>query len=477
MIGQKLTKILQSLKPDEFRRLKRAVVSPYFATNSRLLDLYNYLKKYYPGFSEEKLQKEKLYKKLYPDKVFNDGVLRVLIREFTVVVEDFILMERIRKDKHLRKKMLVKEYGERDLFDYFKKGTFEIINGYGKDFIKDMEYYGERIDLYKDYCFHYMNTRTQRSDGSLEKLMDSLDSYFVLAKYRFVQMLNNENKIYKKKSKYRFLDIVRNARDGFLMDNEMVTIYELINKLHNTSDEHYFFELKKIFFPNIGKIRVTDCKAIFYFGLNFCVRQTRAGYLNFFNESFNWYKMGLENGLLLFNGKMREVEFNNILAVAYYLKNIAWAEKFIEDYVKYLEDEIREDALNYNRAKLCTLKGDFLQAIHLLSNYHYGYTYQLRVRMELVKASFEQSLIDPQYFNFLHSAIEAFAKYLQRNTIRADAKTIPFKNHLNILEGLAKRVSAREQKETVAIWLEKKIQAKGNVALRHWLLEKVNDLK
>ncbi|MEZ4932171.1 MAG: hypothetical protein R2788_08650 [Saprospiraceae bacterium] len=166
MIGQKLIKILQSLDPEEFRRLKRALSSPYFATNTRLLTLYEHLKKHYPEFEEEKLQKEKLFKKLYPGKPFNDGVLRVLVREFSAVVEDYILLERLRSDKPLRKKMLVKEYGQRNLYEYFKKGTEELVSGFDDSYVKDMEHYSEHIQLYQDYCFHPMTNNNDADDDS-----------------------------------------------------------------------------------------------------------------------------------------------------------------------------------------------------------------------------------------------------------------------------------------------------------------------
>ncbi|MEO1261652.1 MAG: hypothetical protein AAFZ15_22810 [Bacteroidota bacterium] len=478
MIGQKLTKILQSLKPDEFRRLKRAVNSPYFATNSRLLDLYNYLRKYYPDFAEEKLQKEKLYKKLYPGKPFNDGVLRVLIREFTVVVEDFMLLERMRSDKHLRKRTLVKEYGKRRLFEYFRKGTFELLDETEMEHVADMEHYRERVALYQDYCFHELSDVFQKSDDSLEKMMDSLDRYFILAKYRFVQILRNANIINKKKATYRFFDVVKNNRGNILENNELVILYELINQLHETNDEKYFFELKKLLFPVIEKIRKTDRRIIFYLGLNFCSRQFRFGKTEYIGESLDWYKKGLDSKfLLLRNETITDVTFSNIVKVACYEKEYTWAEDFIEKYNRYLKDNIREDALTYSKATLCIERKEFVQAIRLLSNNIYGSRYHFKIRVALVKAAFEQALIDPQYHNFLQSAIESYAKYLQRDTTNSDHRTIPVKNFLKITEGLAKRILAREDKDNIINWFNKKVHADKEVELKFWLKEKVKNLK
>jgi len=83
MIGQKLIKILQTLDPTAFRRLGDAIASPYFTGSPLLLQLYALLKKEYPDFDPARLSKEKVFQKLYPGKPFNDGALRVLVREFS----------------------------------------------------------------------------------------------------------------------------------------------------------------------------------------------------------------------------------------------------------------------------------------------------------------------------------------------------------------------------------------------------------
>ena len=477
MIGQKLIKILQSLDDGEFKRLKRALSSPYFATNQRLLTLYDYLKKQHPNYEEGKLQKEKLFKKLYPKKPFNDGVLRVLIREFTSVVEDFIMMERLRSDKLKRKKMLVKEYGQRNLYDYFKKGTQEILIEQDGDFIKDMEYYNECIELYQDYCFHPLTNNYDARDDSLDNLMDSLDAYFVLAKYRFALILRNRNTIIKRKAENRFFDMVRESEDDFFIENKLIGLYELLNKLHNTNDEKYFYELRDMFFPIINKIKRTDCRIIFFMGLNFCTRQTNSGNSEYHLETFDWYDKGLKNNLLMENEKMSDVTFNNIVNSACYKKDFVWVENFMNIYSKYLNKDIREDALNYAKSTLFIVQKDFLQAMHILTTHNYSIGYQLRTRLASIKAAFEQALIDPNYFNILQSYIEASTKYIQRNTFFSESKTLPIKNYIKITESLAKKIWSNEKKGKISNWLQKKLDTEEKVIFKSWLQEKVENLK
>ncbi len=476
MIGQKLTKILQSLDAEEFRRLKRALSSPYFATNSRLLKLYELLKKHYPDFQEDQLQKEKLFRKLYPGKPFNDGVLRVLVREFSTVVEDYMLMERLRSDKSLRKKMLVQEYGQRNLYEFFKKGTMELLEGADDFYVKDMEHYSARIGLYQDYCFHPMTNNIDASDDSLEQLMDSLDAYFVLAKYRFTQVLRNKNMIFRRKAEYRFFDVVSGSEDQMFIENEIISLYSLVNRLHNKGDEAHFFAMKKILFPVINKIKRTDCRIIYFMMLNFCTRQINMGNSDYFLEQFDLYSVGLDNGLLIENDKMSETTFNNIVNAACYKQKYDWAEKFIEKYNVYLDSLVREDAMNYSMAVLNVEKGNYIQALQLYVNHNYGAGYQLKVRTGILRSAFEQSLKDPNYFLILQSYVDSYKKYLQRNTIFSEQKLQQNKAFIRLTERLAKRIFANERKEKIKKWFEKELKKEDKIISKSWLMEKVEKL-
>lgn len=461
---------------EEFRRLKRAFSSPYFATNTRLLTLYEYLKKHYPEFEEAKLQKEKLFRKLYPGKPFNDGVLRVLVREFSAVVEDYILLERLRSDKQLRKKMLVKEYGQRNLYEYFKKGTEELVSGFDESYVKDMEHYSEHIQLYQDYCFHPMTDNNDVEDDSLEKLMDSLDAYFVLAKYRFAQVLRNRNTMFKNKVEYRFFDMVRESKDDFFKENEIISLYEVLNKIYNENDEKYFLELKNIFFPIIGKIKRTDCRIIYFLGLNFCTRQINIGKSDYFLEQFDWYSIGLGNDLLIENGKMSDSTFNNIVNAACYKKDYRWAENFIQNHEKYLDVSIKEDALKYSKAILNYEQKKYNEALLLVVNHSFDLIYQLRIRTWRVVIAFELALNDNSFYETLNSHIDSYKKYIQRNTYFSEASVLPFKNHLMITEKLVKKIRSNERRANVKEWLVEVMKKEKKIALKRWLQLKLEEI-
>ena len=73
MIGTKALKLLQALDQEEFLRLGKFLRSPFYNYNKTIVALYEHLKKYYPALDSNKLEKEKVWAKLYPGKAFHES--------------------------------------------------------------------------------------------------------------------------------------------------------------------------------------------------------------------------------------------------------------------------------------------------------------------------------------------------------------------------------------------------------------------
>lgn len=66
MLKSSLLQIVSSLSSQEFREFGDYVRSPFFNKNESVSKLYDYLALSYPDFEEDILNKELLFKKLFP---------------------------------------------------------------------------------------------------------------------------------------------------------------------------------------------------------------------------------------------------------------------------------------------------------------------------------------------------------------------------------------------------------------------------
>ena len=82
MNKSKSVQLLSAFSKDELSRSDDFLKSPYFNKNNRVIRLYKELAKDHPEFNSRNIQKEKLYKELFPGKEYNDQIMKNLNSEF-----------------------------------------------------------------------------------------------------------------------------------------------------------------------------------------------------------------------------------------------------------------------------------------------------------------------------------------------------------------------------------------------------------
>ncbi len=127
MHDSKLLNLLRSIEPEEIHWFQKFLKSPFYNHHELPNTLFQYISKYYPELDSPKLSKEKAFKKLYPKETYSIQKMRKAMYELSVLVEEFLVAMRIRNKAVQKKKLLVAELGERNVYEQFKKGTKELL--------------------------------------------------------------------------------------------------------------------------------------------------------------------------------------------------------------------------------------------------------------------------------------------------------------------------------------------------------------
>lgn len=477
MLGNKLLKILKSLSSTEMKELKRMFESSFFSKNESLLIFYKYVLKYHPNFDSPNLTKEKIYKKLYPNKPFKDGVMRVKISQFTRLVEDFLIWKETQNDNFRRKRILKEAFGKRNLFDLFEKNSQLLKADLDAHPFRDMEYFQDRIRLNYDFAFHPLRNRYAPEDNSLAELIDEIDRYALLAKLRIGIALKNDEKLFSKKYDLDFLELKKDAWiKEFQLENPLINLYLSLFELLENNQEKDFYELKKLFLGNAEIIRGNDRLIIYYLSLNFAIGKVNTGDIKFYKETLELYKVGLELRILLNQGKISEFAFGNIVSVACHEKDFDWTAQFIHKYKKYLDEIVQEDATTYSLAILDFHRQYFEEAIFHLLGKTFSKSYQPKVRMLTIRIYFEQFLCNTSYFELLISNIKAYEKFIQRDHFFSEKKLDHHLNTLKLLQKLAKKINSKEDTRKTKKWFLEELNSGKVYVSKKYLLQKAKDL-
>ena len=178
MKGVKLFLILEGLTSLEIKELKKAVLSPLYNTNSRLVHLLNALRKYHPYFSHTAAFKEKIFKKTFPAEPYDDQKLRRIFSQLREVTEQFLIFQQINQDKFKKEQILAAAYKERNLFDFYQIKTEQLIEQIEASPCLDVDLLKQRAFLAKEqYLLHKADF--QKSNDYLVEFIEYLNRYFV----------------------------------------------------------------------------------------------------------------------------------------------------------------------------------------------------------------------------------------------------------------------------------------------------------
>ncbi|MEO1628321.1 MAG: hypothetical protein AAFV25_24455 [Bacteroidota bacterium] len=239
MHKSKLLQLLRKLSPEEFKELRKAVQSPIYKPGPQLIRLYDYLRPCYPAFTAPKLDRQKAFRRLFPDKEFSDLQMRVLMREMCRVVEEFLIMLQIRTDPLQRKRLLSEAYGQRGLVEQFKKTSTQLLNDWEALPYRDPEYHLHNFQL-QHLQLNLLDV-SQKADKLRRTavLRMHLQEFFEQSDLIFQCQLLNLASIYNP---------AKQSEQGLPKTSLLRSLYQHIYKLYNAHDDQDYFHLKELFF-------------------------------------------------------------------------------------------------------------------------------------------------------------------------------------------------------------------------------------
>ena len=119
----KIFKLFACLSKEELKLLRKAVISPLYNTNQKVVRLFEILRPLHPNFDDSIKTRKKISKKLFPKEAYNDYKLRWHFTELTKIIEQLLLFIGQEADEFERQKRLSEMYRQRNLYRNAKEIT------------------------------------------------------------------------------------------------------------------------------------------------------------------------------------------------------------------------------------------------------------------------------------------------------------------------------------------------------------------
>lgn len=450
MKNSKLILILESISSKEIRQLT-GYIEAQKNTNTLVYRLYSLLLKQYPEFNIKFIEKEKIYKKLFPDSPYKEKRLSKLMSELTDCIEEYIVIAN--KSKNLIEEHLV-------LLRY---------------------YYEKNLDK----CF---NSTSKELKSILDTLPES--SSKSIAKYKFAELMasyelkeNSRNSNYQnvynvliemseaEKLRWKNLSILNqfSSIDPHIPRGICYTIHKQLNDLLNEEHELALDTILNEVEDNIAKFDKEESREILKIILDYAMKKVNNGDLNFYEHIVRVYKLFILKDLILNdNGLITIPAYKNYIRALLKFNNINEALDFLESYKDKLPLESRAQIYSFNKATIWFEQEKYSDIIEILKAVNFDdIYYKLNLKRLLIKTYYKLYIgDDASYFTIMDAQINSFYKFIHLEKTVPEVHILANKHFVKFIRKVISigNFNLAEKKR-----LLQKIKSTKQLAERDWL--------
>lgn len=455
--------LLNSLSVREKRRFVQ-ILQSNSDSKQNLLRLFHCLEK------KGDQSKESLFAELFPNKTFNDKQIRYLLSDLNAELEHFLLVRHLENNPLLSNVLLMQEL--------INRGSEKAFNGLVAkqeqllgmtDMPKDSNYFLYQFLTEEGLLLAAGKNFKRHNESNIETVVERLDTFYLARKLQLCCEIYNVQNVLGANYKVFLLDEIVNYLSQHPMEDvPAVSIYfKILKTLTESENETHFHDLRKLLQDHELLFSSVELRDMYQYALNYCIKKINLGNVDYQRQLFELYKKTIDNQVLLTNGRISQWDYKNIVTLCMRLKELDWAQRFIQEFKEYLVEEERENAFKYNLAYLAFMRKDYSKTLSLLQKVDFtDVFYQLDTKAIVLKTYFEMG--DELALDY---HIKAFRIFLKRNRKISDYQRLIYSN----LISYTKKIHQNFYSQKKLYLIKQQLESKRQTADIQWLLEKMDE--
>lgn len=482
----KLVTLFQYLNSRESTRFLDYVHSPFYNKHAEVKKLCTYLSKYVPNPKRQhRLEKERIFKYLYPNKPFDGNTLHSVSSKLLGLLHDFLVItaHEDKRNQHLIK--ILAELRQRKQFKDYDAILRKIERSKDSAYEDVEDLYWEKFAYHKELDVNFITQGGRSYNENLQLKNDFLDLFFITKKLKIACDMVSRNRVIGSNYQYRLVDelfVYLDQPNSTYAQEPTIKIYAGILKMlldgDNTDEEYYkvkaWLEEYQVLFSKL------ELKNIYDYLENYCIRGYKKNTASdkYLRELLSISKFLVKHEINFVDGFLSAGDYKNIGTIAINLGDYAWAKEFIETYKGALIPEVKESVYSYLLAFLLYSTQNYKSALQALYNVVFtNWTYHTGAKMIQLRIYYELDEGEA-----LYSLMDAFRNYLKRNQQMTEMDRAMFYNFINVLRKVYKlRESSgfirKEKFEKEVQKMELFFQEATPIVSKTWLKEAIETVK
>jgi len=461
-----LIQVLKSFSKDEYEKFNEFISSSYFNKAVYVCKYFEKIKEYYPEFLNLEESKEKIFKSLYPGRIYNDATIRKLNSEVLKLAEEFITVSSLQNQNFLKNTLLLEQLDKRKIDSLFSRklsSSYLLLEQSG---LRTEKYFKDLTALNDiEFLFYSMRNRTKGFPVHCDS-NENLDKFYIIQKLKKIIVIANESKHRKKifLGKKEIAGFINSVKKNQFFNLPSIQILYNVFMIIWEGKTEYFNSLKDLFKIHKSEIGEDEAEWIYFTMINFCIIQSNAGKKEFINEELELYKSIIVDNFLLFNDAIETDFYKNIIFCAVEAGDFEFAENFKDKYAKNIFSKDKDYIVDLCNADIAFAKKDYAKALEILAKINFTDVQQkFNLRNLSLKIFYENDMYEQAFLS-----IDSYRQNLKREDTLPPDFTRLYTTFITLYKKLLKIKLSKNQNEAQLLNINiKKAETIGKV----WLLK------
>ena len=183
MIESKLIQQLKGLNSKELKGLKSFLQSPYFNNSKDITKLFEVIRKHAPNYDSPYLEKERVFKKVFPGKSFQDVKLRNLMSKVSRLVEKYLIQAFYEEHNFEKEKLLTKIYGNRNCYSLFEQLSNKLLKEINARSVLHLSHFQD-IHAISLSLYEHLQTNPKNQVHLIKNAYEAFEQYYISERLR-----------------------------------------------------------------------------------------------------------------------------------------------------------------------------------------------------------------------------------------------------------------------------------------------------
>lgn len=365
----KAISLLKKLKKNDIESLKKFINSPYHVDREKTKKLFDAMLSLYPSYEYDETKKGKLYLKMM-GKTFSkdeaqrkkeDKVYRNECSDLLEKLYEFIGIEALNKNRRLKNILILEELSKKGLKTSYKSIDKKLKKDLEKGPLVDGDFYSTQLKLEETRLDYSIKNEKKVNNQHRQNAINAIDSDFLTKKLKYACSILDSN--FREGVSFDFILMkeILNVIDWIGVQNfdEIIQIYYKLfilhsqykeeldclvtsrktifstEKLSEKEEESIYYSLKETILKNFNLLSPEEQENTCILTINYAQLKYRSkgkDYRKYMKESFEIYKILLNEGILFTGNQIPLIHYINLIKLSIKANDTKFAKKFVEDF-------------------------------------------------------------------------------------------------------------------------------------------------